>query len=92
MYVSRSVGRFALASLLMLGAATSALAFNESPMLSGLVSAGKLPPVDQRLPKAPPVMDVFGEVGKLDYLLKRFSLESTDIAAAAKRVIARKKA
>lgn len=71
MYVSRSVGRFALASLLMLGAATSALAFNESPMLSGLVSAGKLPPVDQRLPKAPPVMDVFGEVGSYGGTLHR---------------------
>lgn len=38
------------------------------------------------------VKDIFGEVGKLDYLFKRFSLEATDIAAAARKAVSRKKA
>ena len=37
------------------------------------------------------IRDCFGEVGKLDYLQKRFSLEASDIAAAARRVVGRKK-
>lgn len=36
------------------------------------------------------VKDLFGEVGTLDYLKKRFELTSGDIAAACRRVIARK--
>ena len=36
------------------------------------------------------VKDLFGEVGTLDYLKKRFELTSVDIAAACRRVIARK--
>lgn len=35
--------------------------------------------------------DVFGEVGPEDYLKRRFGITSEDIAAAAKRVVARKK-
>lgn len=41
----------------------SAFAFQESPMLGALVKDGKLPPVEQRLPAKPRVLDV-GEVGK----------------------------
>lgn len=37
------------------------------------------------------VQDSFGEVGKLDYLLKRFKMTPADIADAAKAVIALKK-
>lgn len=36
------------------------------------------------------VKDIFGEVGKLDYLFRRFSLEAADIAAAARKVLKRK--
>ena len=36
------------------------------------------------------VKDLFGEVGTLDYLKKRLELTSGDIAAACRRVIARK--
>ncbi len=61
----------ALASLLLLGVASSALAFNQSPMLDDLVKAGKLPPVDQRLPEKPQVIDVFGEVGTYGGTLHR---------------------
>lgn len=43
--------------------ATAALAFQESPMLAAEVKAGKLPPVDQRLPPKPRVLDL-GAVGQ----------------------------
>lgn len=43
-------------------AATGALAFQESPMLAEQVKAGKLPPVEQRLPGKPRVLDL-GEAG-----------------------------
>jgi len=36
------------------------------------------------------VMDQFGEVGKKDYLQKRYNLEAKDIVAAVKRVLDRK--
>lgn len=36
------------------------------------------------------VKDLFGEVGSFDYLKKRFNLTAKDIAAACRRVIARK--
>ncbi len=39
------------------------LAFNESPMLSKLVKAGQLPPVEQRLPASPPVIKPVDKVG-----------------------------
>ena len=38
------------------------------------------------------VKDLFGEVGPVDYLAKRFNLTADDIAQACERVIARKKA
>ncbi|TRL40825.1 ABC transporter substrate-binding protein [Rhizobium straminoryzae] len=47
-----------LAVLLATCLAGSALAFQESPMLTEQVKAGKLPPVDQRLPEKPTVMQV----------------------------------
>ena len=43
--------------------ATSAFAFQESPMLSALVKEGKLPSVEQRLPEKPTVVQV-PEVGQ----------------------------
>src|SRR5215213_2595636 len=52
------------------GAATAAPAtavpaaqFKEAPMLAALVQAGKLPPVDERLPKTPLVVPVTEQIG-----------------------------
>ena len=47
-----------LAGVMCLLGATSALAqkYNEAPMLKELVKAGKLPPVEKRLPEEPLVM------------------------------------
>jgi len=38
--------------------------YNEAPMLNELVKAGKLPPVDQRLPKNPIVVEPLEEIGE----------------------------
>lgn len=45
--------------------------FNEAPMLAELVKAGKLPPVDQRIPQEPMVLKPLREVGKYGGTLKR---------------------
>jgi peptide/nickel transport system substrate-binding protein len=45
-------------------AAPAATAFKEAPMLADLVKAGKLPSVDQRLPKSPMVVKPLEAVGK----------------------------
>lgn len=39
-------------------------AYNEAPMLAELVAAGSLPPVDQRLPLEPLVVEPFESIGK----------------------------
>ncbi|MGQ9629327.1 MAG: ABC transporter substrate-binding protein [bacterium] len=52
--------------ILVLGIVSSSFAqkkYNEAPMLAELVAAGKLPPVEQRLPKNPEVMPVLKEIG-----------------------------
>src|ERR1700754_81970 len=38
--------------------------FNEAPMLAELVKAGKLPPVDQRVPAEPLVWQPLDQIGK----------------------------
>jgi peptide/nickel transport system substrate-binding protein len=38
--------------------------YKEAPMLAEMVKAGKLPPVEERLPKNPRVIQVFEEIGK----------------------------
>ena len=38
--------------------------FGESPMLAAMVKAGTLPPVEERLPPEPMVLEVVDEIGK----------------------------
>jgi peptide/nickel transport system substrate-binding protein len=45
-------------------ATTAPLAYKEAPMLAELVKAGKLPPVDQRLPVEPAIVKPLEEIGK----------------------------
>jgi len=42
----------------------SALAYNEAPMLRTMVAAGELPPVEERLPEEPIVVEPFEEIGQ----------------------------
>jgi len=45
--------------------------YNESPMLAQLVKQGKLPPVEERLPKNPIVVKPFEEIGRYGSTLRR---------------------
>lgn len=53
-----------LLALAAVAPATMAMTFNEAPMLRELVEAGKLPPVEQRLPEDPLVVEPFDEIGR----------------------------
>lgn len=50
---------------------TGAQTYNEAPMLARLVQQGKLPPVDQRLPTNPCVLQALEQTGSYDSLLHR---------------------
>jgi peptide/nickel transport system substrate-binding protein len=52
-------------------AAGAASKYAEAPMLADLVKAGTLPPVDQRLPKNPVVLDGIDGVGKYGGTIRR---------------------
>ena len=60
--------------------------FGEAPMLAQLVLAGKLPPVEERLPDEPLVMPVFSEIGKYGGTMRRGFLGPTDVHCNAGRV------
>ena len=59
------ITRLAVAALSVTALAGSAWAFQEAPMLTEMVEAGTLPPVDERLPVNPTVVDALtvGEYG-----------------------------
>lgn len=50
-------------TMCLLGA-TAAVAYNEAPMLRVKVAAGELPPVEERLPDEPFVIEPFEEIGR----------------------------
>jgi len=52
--------------------------YNEAPMLAELVKQGKLPPVEQRLPKNPLVIKPFEEIGKYGGTWRRAWLGISD--------------
>ncbi|MCG6903292.1 MAG: ABC transporter substrate-binding protein [Rhodobacter sp.] len=56
----------------------AAWAFNEAPSLAEQVAAGNLPPVDERLPKAPEVITPLQEVGVYGGTIRRFLSGSND--------------
>lgn len=47
-------------------------AINEAPMLHEKVMAGELPPLDERIPAEPLVIEPFGEIGRYGGTLHRF--------------------
>ena len=61
-------------------------AFHESPMLAELVAAGELPPVEERLPDDPVVLQPWEEIGRYSPLLQLVGVngveETTTIHAA----------
>ncbi|TET09348.1 hypothetical protein E3J84_05210, partial [Candidatus Aerophobetes bacterium] len=44
--------------------------FNEAPMLSARVTAGKLPPVEERLPEEPMIVEPLEEIGQYGGIIK----------------------
>ncbi len=57
-------GVFALGSSALAASATQAADYHQAPMLDAAVQAGTLPPVEQRLPENPRVLEPVESVGK----------------------------
>jgi len=55
-----------------------AAAYKEAPMLAELVKAGKLPPVDERLPLEPLVVEPVAQIGKYGGMLTQLSTSGTN--------------
>ncbi|NLS80083.1 MAG: ABC transporter substrate-binding protein [Chloroflexi bacterium] len=60
--------------------------YKEAPMLEALVKAGKLPPVDERLPEEPCVMSSTEGVGKLGGAIRRGTTGPSDGAGVRKLI------
>ncbi|MXZ41103.1 MAG: hypothetical protein F4Z18_04815 [Caldilineaceae bacterium SB0666_bin_21] len=52
-------------------------AYGEAPMLAEMVAAGTLPPVDERLPKEPLVIEPYNEIGQYGGTWHRFDTSSS---------------
>ena len=62
-FTAMRTGLAALALLMLAGAAGWAQMYNEAPMLAAMVKAGELPPVDERLPSNPLVVEPYDSIG-----------------------------
>ncbi|MGQ9632429.1 MAG: ABC transporter substrate-binding protein [bacterium] len=60
--------------------------YNEAPMLKELVKAGKLPPVENRLPKEPLVIEPVERIGKYGGTWRRIAVGPGDVFAAHRLV------
>ncbi|NLK07122.1 MAG: ABC transporter substrate-binding protein [Firmicutes bacterium] len=63
-----------LMAILVFSLATIAYGYNEAPMLKELVEVGKLPSVNERLPKNPMVVDVVERIGDYGGTLRTSSI------------------
>jgi peptide/nickel transport system substrate-binding protein len=72
---STAIGLLAIAMSLPTAAA---LAFNQAPALQAAVDAGTLPPVEERLPSDPLVLEVFSEIGTYGGSMRTDLLGGTD--------------
>ena len=65
--------------LLLVGAmclvGATALAYDEAPMLRVEVAAGELPPLEERLPAQPSILEPLEEVGQYGGVIQVFSLD-----------------
>ncbi len=59
-------------------AAPAAPKFSEAPMLADMVKAGKLPPVEERLPKNPLIVPVTDSIGQYGGVWRRGFLGPSD--------------
>lgn len=74
----------ALVMLLVLSAGAAAAKYNEAPMLAKLVKEGKLPPVEERLPKEPLVVKVVEEIGQYGGTWRRAAVSYGDVQLTAR--------
>lgn len=63
-----------LAAVICFLGAGAALAYNEAPMLRVLVAAGELPPVEERLPEVPAVLEPNEEIGQYGGTIQVFGI------------------
>lgn len=61
--------------------------YKEAPMLAELVKAGKLPPVEERLPKDPLVLPVVKEIGVYGGTWRRVHTGASDIGGGVGRLV-----
>ncbi len=66
-----------LAGVICLLGVTSVMAYNEAPMLRVRVAAGELPPVEERLPEEPLVIEPVEEIGQYGGMLRTLTLSPT---------------
>ena len=59
-------------------AVTSGGGYGEAPMLAAMVDSGELPPVDERLPSEPVILDVVEEIGQYGGTWQRAFLGPSD--------------
>ncbi|MGO9122009.1 MAG: ABC transporter substrate-binding protein [Desulfomonilaceae bacterium] len=80
----RIVAVVSLSAFLLLGGflECETRAFNEAPMLTPLVEAGKLPPVDKRLPTTPPVVQPIENNGAYGGTWRRAYTGLSDLVGA----------
>ncbi len=64
---------------MLLGVAYGESPYHEAPMLAELVRAGKLPPVEERLPENPVVVEPVHSIGKYGGDWHRFTLGARDL-------------
>ncbi len=64
--------------LLLIVASAAAGSYQEAPMLRKLVAAGELPPVEERLPEEPLVVEPVREIGKYGGTWRRLAITPDD--------------
>ena len=78
---ARLIGRISLLFVLALAAHSPAAAqsqYNQAPTLATMVEAGDLPPVEERLPEEPLVVEVVEGIGTYGGTLRRGFLGPSD--------------
>ena len=74
-FVPRTVSAM-LALVVLAGGAAWAQMYNEAPMLAAMVRAGELPPVDERLPSNPKVVEPYDSIGQYGGTLRMIDVNN----------------
>lgn len=77
--IMRRIAFLLAVAFFVLTAGVGAAQYKEAPQLAELVRAGKLPPVEERLPQEPLVVEVVEEIGQYGGTWRRAALGQGDI-------------